>query len=317
MTESLVDALATAGGRFAALATFAETAPNAQLITADGTQWFSSTLGSMESEVGAYAEGLAENRFYRGSAVSFLVGDVGGVTRAFRVADGTDGESCVVVEVEPADVPTLIPPQDPAAFAWQAVFADLEPLIPAPFYGPVSLSHFGDRCFEASCHDGSRVLRTTTVARGRSGFPFHEFEAFTASPTLAHLDAAEAVRALRGELETCGMIFAERWARLIHIDMADETAFDADPSPTGGMVFSPAAHELGDWLELSIAELAAGRGNLVVLGNRFAHDNALVSEPDDIGALRSEHPVTENPWVLWAFSRGAIQRFALLTESPA
>lgn len=144
----------------------------------------------------------------------------------------------------------------------------------------------------------------TTFARGRSAFPFHEFEALTSGGPLAHRDATRAVSRLRDRLETCSLIVAERWGRMIILDMDEEIAFHADPSPTGGMVFSPQAHELADWLELTVRELAEGRGQLVVLARAFAEDRALREDAD--GALVPVRPVTRDPWSLHVADAGAL-----------
>ncbi|KZE91367.1 hypothetical protein [Microbacterium sp. TNHR37B] len=295
---------------------FAAVATEARLVSEDGTQWYTSRPGWEESAVGAYAEQLAVNLLYRRSSVSFLTGVIDGGQVAFRVTETRDLDHCIVEEVDPSVVPDVRRPDDRTNQAWDRAMQELAPIGFVPEWGPVMLSHLGDFCADVagSAERGRGVRRTTTVVRGRSAFPFHEFEALTASPTLARADAVDAVRGVRGELETCGLIFAERWARMIHIDMAEETAFVPDPSPVGGMTFSPQAHELGDWLELSVAELAEGRGNLVVLGKRFAHDTALIEDPHDEGALLSAHPVTENPWILWLVSGGVLFRFQLLTS---
>jgi len=149
--------------------------------------------------------------------------------------------------------------------------------------------------------------------RRRSCFPFHEAESFSSAGVLASADAVDAVRQVRADLETCEVIFAERWAQLIAIEMARETALSPDPSPTGGMAFSPAAHQLADWLQLAPAELAAGEGNLVILGRRFAHDSELVEVA--VGELAAAHPVTEDPWFIWLFHDGVVQRLRLRTDS--
>lgn len=308
--------LEAAASRFEALDVLAAVATEARLVSEDGTQCYTSRPGWEESAVGAYAEQLAVNLLYRRSSVSFLTGVIDGGQVAFRVTETRDLDHCIVEEVDPAAVPAIRRPDDRTSQAWDRAMQELAPIGFIPEWGPVMLSHLGDFCADAagSAERGHGVRLTTTVVRGRSAFPFHEFEALTASPTLARADAVDAVRGVRGELETCGLIFAERWARMIHIDMAEETAFVPDPSPVGGMTFSPQAHELGDWLELSVAELAEGRGNLVVVGKRFAHDTALIEDPDDEGALLSAHPVTENPWILWLVSGGVLFRFQLLTS---
>lgn len=308
MTERLDALLAAADDEIDAFAVFTAVADDAVLVSPSGERWFREDPRSTSSAAGSYAAEWAMNAFFREPGRALLRGNVDGEPVAFRVESDPARGGCRVENVDPAGLPE---PADGLAGGsrWARVLDELAPLGFTPRYAPITLAQLADFCVDSS--DTDAVRRTAHIARSRSGFPFHEFEALTAGYTLAAADAADAIRSLRAELETCSLVFAERWGRLVTIDMADETAFVPDPSPTGGMTFSPDAHILGDWLELSVSEVAQGRGNLVVLGKRFAENNELVADADDPSVLHSAHPVRENPWVLWLVDVGAVQRFEL------
>lgn len=312
MTERLDALLAAADDEIDAFAAFGTAADDAVLLSPSGERWFREDPRSTSSAAGSYAAEWAMNAFFREPGVAFLCGRVDGEQVAFRVESDSEHGGCRVEHVDPAIVPELADGFTSGS-CWARALDELAPLGFAPRYAPITLAQLADFCVDSSHTDA--VRRTARVARSRSGFPFHEFEALTSGYTLAAADAADAIRSLRAELETCSLVIAERWSRLVTIDMADETAFVPDPSPTGGMTFSPDAHVLGDWLELSVSEVAQGRGNLVVLGKRFAEDNALVADPDDPSVLHSAHPVRDNPWVLWLVDVGAVQRFELRTDA--
>lgn len=127
---------------------------------------------------------------------------------------------------------------------------------------------------------------------------------------LAEADVADAVRALRSEISDCDEVFAERWGHLVHVGQLDRfLQMRPDPSPTAGLgaAYAPAAHFLGDWLELSVAELAAGRGNLVILGGAAPPE-------DDASGTHAATARDGRQWTLWTLFHGKIIRNRLRSQ---
>lgn len=176
---------------------------------------------------------------------------------------------------------------------------------------PVSLGDIADSIM----NDESQItakIELSGSARNRSSFPFHDFEAFSSGGPLAQIDALISVRDLRESLETCSLIVAERFDTKLTVDIEQESNFHLELSPTGNhTAFSPDAHLLNDWLEITVRELAEGRGNLAVLTQKFAHTTEIKVNPD--GSHSSADPVTKNPWTLWLADRGHLFKFEFQT----
>lgn len=259
---------------------------------------------------GAYTKGLVLERIGEWPVPEpiHLLARIDGAPRGWQWEEREDGRGRLV-EVD--DPECLIQPPAPGT-----PHARLAPVLDAlqsagfvPDALPFSLGDLADAVVNDQL-EGAILERTVLGApRGRSAFPFHEFEAFSSGGALAQRDAAEAVARLRDVLETCSVVAAERWGRIALVEITRELAIIAEPSPIGGWTFSPDAHAIGDWLDLTVRELAEGRGQLVVLARRFA-TSPEVREGED-GSLESVHPVTENPWVLFVADRGVLTQWHL------
>lgn len=264
---------------------------------------------ALTTATGAYAKGLLLERIgsWPVPEPAHLLARIDGALRGWRWEEREDG-SGRLEEVE--DPECLIRPPDPGTphARLAPVFEALQRAGFAPDALPFSLGDLADAVTNGQL-EGAVIERTLLGApRGRSAFPFHEFEAFSSGGALAHRDAADAVAAMRDVLETCSVVAAERWGRMALVEMTRELSIIAEPSPIGGWTYSPDAHAIGDWLELIVRELAEGRGQLVILARRFATSPELREED---GLLVSAHPVTEDPWVLFVADRGALTQWHL------
>lgn len=184
-----------------------------------------------------------------------------------------------------------------------------------PDVTPISLADLADSILNFLLEDRIAEHNILGMPRGRSSFPFHDFEAFSSGGPLAHFDALTAVHKLREFFETCSVIIAERWDTRVQLCMDHETNLDVDISPTGFMTFSADAHHLNDWLEITVRELAEGRGNLVVLAKRFASTPELREIAE--GELESVHPITENPWTLFIANQGTLASYHLTDKKKS
>ena len=291
---------------FDALADLTHGEAAARVIRADG-RWLDVSEGRMfPSYASAYAGKMLRAQL-DGDDDLFFVGDGIAPHRWQR----STGEAAECTE---ADVPRQRPVIGPLVGAPSATSTLLDTALALGFTPSASEVPPSALVDAVNNHRLPGLVAERTVVgipRRRSGFPFHEFEAFSGAGPLADTDAALAVRQLRDELETCDLVIAERWGRVESVDMAHEQAFVLDAD--AGMSFSPAAHTIGDWLQLAPAELAAGGGNLVVLARKFAESPELTT-PDENGGLRSVPPTTENPWIAFLADAGALIRWRLRTE---
>lgn len=276
----------------------------------DGTWVIVESGRSHWTAAGSYAATLREERILtlmldgRGA---IALAEVDGEAIAFQ--EFATGGGSVVRRIGLDDVPLPVEPHDRVSRRLANVVSELSLDAFAASTYPLQLSDLADALDYQELDEAIMGRVLVSAARRRSSFPFHEFEALTSAGPLARADSLEAIATMRNELETCDVILAERWAHTVLIDMAQETALEPDPSPTGGMAFSPDAHMLADWLHVSVAELAAGEGNLVILGHKFAEDPELVEVGD--GEVSSAHPIATDPWHLWVLDVGRIVRFRL------
>lgn len=181
-----------------------------------------------------------------------------------------------------------------------------------PNITPVSLGDFADAVLEDELTGFIESSERIAAARGRSSFPFQDFEALTSGGALATADAVKGVLALREFLESCSLIAAERWGQLINVDFTKGTSLPLENSPTGFDVFSPEAQILSDWLEIAVRELSEGRGQLVLLVKQAAESCELVMKTDETYSFKE--PVKENPWFLFVIDQGKILKYRFKTN---
>lgn len=260
-----------------------------------------------ETAVGAYTKATAIEEIDSSSVI--LVCDDHGTHRAYRWVPVSGGG-----ELHPTDLPE-VPDADCGGRrrTTDAFICLTEALRRRGFVQDIHPLSLGDLADALRAEEISHLVhehRVMRVVRGRSSFSFHEFEAFTGAGPLADRDAAAAVAQLRDCLETSSVVVAERWGRHVRIDMSREIATWPDPSPTGEMTFSSDAHILADWLQLTVRELAEGRGQLAVLAHAVAEDTELIEDPAD-GALVPARPATRYPWTLYLADRGKLESWRL------
>lgn len=220
-----------------------------------------------------------------------------------------------LVDIDPSEI-TELQTQPENSGLLDKVFEQLISRGFTPDVHPYSLADVADFLFEGASESLRGDQSTLGTARARSSFPFHEFEALSGGGPLAHHDASHAVATMRAQLECCDLVFAERWAHIVQIDMRQETAFIPDPSPTTGMAFSPEAHHLQDWLEVTVRELAEGRGNLVVLARTFAENLEFEEDPHEPGLMSAKNRPHGDPWSLFIADRGALTQIRLRGDIP-
>lgn len=234
-----------------------------------------------------------------------------GADIAEAVTGRVDGSGRQRVESIPlSEVPAEAAPRSPALVALEQVIAELDAPDFDPDARPVLLSHLADAALDDAL-GGAPVEETVLAApRRQDGFPFEAYGALAGAGTLSRATATEAVLLVRRELETCVEIFAERWATFVHLPVTATATLRPSPSPTSGYgrAYAPAAHHVGDWLELAAAEVAEGRGNLVLLGRRVAEDT---DQREEDGRLVPARPLTADQWHLWMFHEGVVTRIRL------
>lgn len=130
----------------------------------------------------------------------------------------------------------------------------------------------------------------------RRGFAVHSTRSapglFSREPldSVGRLSAWRAARAMaevQTALEECTVVLAERWGtRLLVCDNRYGMPGDAASEIGAAALGNPDAHMLGDWLEVATGELAAGAGQLIVLGYR---------------------PDAPRPWRLITVQHGAVE----------
>jgi hypothetical protein len=307
----------TAEDAAVALALLGERDEHARVVSSVDGRWVLAEQNRLhETAPAAYAAGLMEHDIYAegwDGHCPYVSATIDGRIIALQEQHFPDGTTGMRVVPE-SDLPRspLAPSHAHSVLVDAVGTLHLPGFVPA--IGPLALSDLADAMQDRLQPDSVREYELVAGVRRRSSFPFHEAEAFRSTGALADADAVDAVRHIRAALETCDVILAERWAQLISVEMSHETALAPEPSPTNGMAFSAASHQLADWLQLAPAELSAGSGNLVILGRRFAHDSQLIELSD--GELASAHPVTEDPWFLWLFDDGVVRQFRLRSSAP-
>lgn len=284
-----------------------------RLVSSSDGRWVRTAPGrSASTAAGAYA---AEERLVSildeladGHPVHAVAEDADVVESLTGRMDGTGRQQ--VERVPLTEVPAEAAPRSPALAALEQVIDELDAPDFDPDARPVLLSHLADAALNDAL-GGAPVEETVLAApRRQDGFPLEAYGALAGAGTLSRAAATEAVLHVRRELETCVEIFAERWATLVHLPVTATATLRPSPTPTSGYgrAYAPAAHHVGDWLELAAAEVAEGRGNLVLLGRRIAEDT---DQCEEGGRLVPARPLTVDQWHLWIFHDGVVTRIRL------
>ncbi|MGY5764100.1 hypothetical protein ACXET9_02720 [Brachybacterium sp. DNPG3] len=317
VSESALDAPDDDAAFEAALETLERKGATVRLVSSvDGRRVVTSAGRSVHTVAAAYAtEALLASLFLeleQGLPVFAVADDDGTLTALKGWADASGRQH--VEEVGIDDVPSDAVHRLPALTALEALLPELmdaEAAADTADASPIMLSLLANAALDDLLGAEKLEELLHTVTRRQDGYPFPAYGALAGAGRLAVADATQGMLRIRSELETCVELFAERWGTLVHLSPADaflELRPDPALTPGFGRAYHPSAHMLGDWLELSTAELAEGRGQLIILGRRVAEDTEAVVEQ---GRIVPARPITENPWYLWIIDTHVVTRIRL------